>query len=130
MSKIIVIVLISIVLVIGVIWKIRQSGNASYKSISAKEAFSMMQERNDVHIVDVRTPGEFTNEHIQGAVNVPLQTLEAGDFSSLPDKEATLLVYCRSGSRSARASKLLQKQGYSAVYDFGGINNWPYGTVR
>ena len=132
MSKILIIVLILLVLVVGVIWKTRQPNakTGSYEKITAEAAFSMMQEQQDLVIVDVRTPGEYADGHIQGAINVPLQSIEAGDLSLIPDTEQTLLVYCRSGSRSASASKALARQGYTAVYDFGGIINWPYGTVR
>ncbi len=80
--------------------------------------------------VDVRTPSEYAEGHVQGAINVPLQLIEAGDLSLLPDRDKTLLIYCRSGSRSASAAKSLVRQGYTSVYDFGGIINWPYGTVR
>nr|WP_319474534.1 rhodanese-like domain-containing protein [uncultured Sphaerochaeta sp.] len=130
MSKILIIVLILIVLVGGVIWKTRQPKSGTYEKISAETALSMMQEKQDMLIVDVRTPGEFAEGHIQGAINVPLQSIEAGDLSLLPDRDQTLLIYCRSGSRSASASKSLVGEGYTSVYDFGGIINWPYGTVR
>jgi len=130
MSKILIIVLILIALVGGVIWKTRQPESGTYEKITAETAFSMMQEKQDMLIVDVRTPGEYAEGHVQGAINVPLQSIEAGDLSLLPDRDQTLLIYCRSGSRSASASKSLVRQGYASVYDFGGIINWPYGTVR
>ena len=47
----------------------------------------------------------------------------------LPDKAATLLIYCRSGRRSRDAAEKLIALGYENVYDFGGINDWPYETV-
>ncbi len=130
MSKILIITLILLVVVVGVIWKTQQPDSGSYEKITAEAAFSMMKERQDLIVVDVRTPGEYAEGHIQGAINVPLQSIEAGDLSLVPDKDQTLLIYCRSGSRSASASKSLVKQGYTSVYDFGGIINWPYGTVR
>ena len=130
MSKILIIVLILLALIGGVIWKTRQPESGTHEKISAETAFSMMQEKQDMLIVDVRTPGEYAEGHVQGAINVPLQSIDAGDLSLLPDRDQTLLIYCRSGSRSASASKSLVRQRYTSVYDFGGIINWPYGTVR
>ncbi len=74
MSKILIIVLILLVLVVGVIWKTRQPNakTGSYEKITAEAAFSMMQEQQDLVIVDVRTPGEYADGHIQGAINVSL----------------------------------------------------------
>jgi len=48
----------------------------------------------------------------------------------LVDKNAKILIYCRSGNRSATAAKDLIKLGYTNVYDFGGINDWPYEIVK
>ncbi|MBS6311963.1 MAG: rhodanese-like domain-containing protein [Firmicutes bacterium] len=49
---------------------------------------------------------------------------------ALPDKEATLLVYCRSGRRSKDAAQKLLALGYQSVYDFGGVIDWPYELVK
>ncbi len=132
MSKILIITLILLVVVVGIAWSTqqsKQSGN-TYKKISAKDAYAMMQQNNGAVIVDVRTPSEFASGRIKNSINVPLQSIQAGDVSLLPNKNATLLVYCRSGNRSAQASKILADMGYTGVYDFGGIINWTYGTVR
>ena len=48
----------------------------------------------------------------------------------LPDKNAEILVYCRSGNRSRQAGVLLAEMGYTLVYDFGGIQDWPYEVVQ
>ena len=48
----------------------------------------------------------------------------------MPDKEATLLVYCRSGRRSKDAAQKLLALGYQSVYDFGGVIDWPYELVK
>ena len=89
-----------------------------------------MQTGQKLTIVDVRTPAEFTAGHIQGAINVPNETIGSSAPSALADLDATILVYCRSGSRSAQAAKKLLAIGYSNVIDFGGIINWPYEVVR
>ncbi len=94
-------------------------------TITGEEAKLLMDE-SEVTIVDVRTQEEYQQQHIPQATLVPLSQLESGNFEDLPDKDATLLVYCRSGNRSATASEILVQEGYSQVYDFGGINDWPY----
>ena len=99
-------------------------GSASYTQISQDEAMKMMQEQSDCLIVDVRRPDEFAEGHIAGAVNVPNETIEDEAPDALPDKEQTLLVYCRSGNRSKEASQKLADMGYTNVYEFGGINTW------
>jgi rhodanese-related sulfurtransferase len=48
----------------------------------------------------------------------------------LPDKNALILIYCRSGMRAGTAAKQLDKMGYTKVFSFGGIMNWPYEIVR
>ena len=98
--------------------------SASYTQISQDEAMKMMQEQTDYLIVDVRRPDEFAEGHIAGAVNVPNETIEDEAPEALPDKEQTLLVYCRSGNRSKEASQKLADMGYTNVYEFGGINTW------
>lgn len=98
--------------------------SASYTQITQDEAMKMMQEQTDCLIVDVRRPDEFAEGHIAGAVNVPNETIEDEAPDALPDKEQTLLVYCRSGNRSKEASQKLADMGYTNVYEFGGINTW------
>ncbi len=99
-----------------------------YQRITADEAKEMMVEGN--LIVDVRTEKEYNEGHIEGALLVPLADIEAGKLELLPDKEQVLLVYCRSGNRSMTASEILIEEGYTNVYDFGGIIAWPYEIVK
>ena len=100
------------------------SCGASYTRISQDEAMQMMQEQTDYLIVDVRRPDEFAEGHIAGAINVPNEDITDGMPELLPDKNQTLLIYCRSGNRSKEASKKLADIGYTNVYEFGGINTW------
>ena len=102
----------------------------SYRKISAQKAKEMIDSGQSLIILDVRTPGEFAGSHVPDAINIANETIGNERPSTLPDLDATILVYCRSGSRSAQASKKLIKLGYTEVYDFGGIINWPYETVQ
>ena len=77
-------------------------------------------------LVDVRTEDEYGAEHAAGAL--PLEDIEDADLDSiLPNKDAPVLLYCRTGRRSALAAAQLFDQGYTRLYDLGGLNGWPYG---
>ena len=102
---------------------------ASYRQISMDEAITMMEEESGYIILDVRTPEEFADKHIPGAVNIPNETIAAEEIPELPDKDQLILVYCRSGNRSKQASEKLADMGYTNVVEFGGINSWPGETV-
>ena len=102
---------------------------AAYQKISAEEAYEMMASQ-EVVVVDVRTQEEYDGGHIENAVLVPNESIGSEMPEALPDKEATLLVYCRSGRRSKDAAEKLLKLGYQSVYDFGGVIDWPYKLVK
>ncbi len=102
---------------------------ADYHRITAEEAYEMMVSQ-EVVIVDVRTPEEYDGGHIPNAILVPNESIGDDMPEALPDKEATLLIYCRSGRRSKEASEKLLKLGYKSIYEFGGIIDWPYELVK
>ncbi|MDD3902627.1 MAG: rhodanese-like domain-containing protein [Sphaerochaeta sp.] len=106
------------------------SVTAPYRKITPQEAKTLMDSRKDLIVLDVRTPAEFAEGHIEHAINLANETIGSTRPSLLPDLDATILVYCRSGARSAQASRKLLALGYTQVYDFGGILNWPYDIVR
>jgi len=95
-----------------------------YVQISTDEAVTMMAEQEDYVILDVRTPEEYAERHIAGAVNLPNEEIGTEPIEDLPDLDQLILVYCRSGNRSKQASEKLVKLGYTNVYEFGGINDW------
>ena len=96
----------------------------SYTKISQDEAKKMM-EKDDGHvIVDVRREDEFASGHIPGAILIPNESIGTEKPAELPDPDQIILVYCRSGNRSAQASQKLADIGYTNVFDFGGIMTW------
>ena len=101
-----------------------------YQKISPEEAKAIMDGAQPYVLVDVRTRQEYDSGHIQGAVLIPDTQIRQEAARILPDKDAIILVYCRSGRRSEASAKELVALGYRNVYDFGGINDWPYGTVK
>jgi len=89
----------------------------------------IMSEEEEYILLDVRTEEEYAEAHIEGAGLLPYDEIADRAEAELPDKDAVILVYCKSGGRSEIAAKTLAGMGYSKVYDFGGINDWPYETV-
>ena len=102
----------------------------SYNRISQNEAHLMMLENSNAIILDVRTPEEFASGHIKNAINIPNESIGIDIMDKLSDKNATILIYCRSGNRSKQAASKLEKLGYSNIYEFGGINTWKYGIIK
>ena len=102
-----------------------QQGESLYKQITAEEAEQIMETETNYIILDVRTQEEYEEGHIPGAVCLPNEEIGETEIDELPEKEQTILVYCRSGNRSKRASEKLAKLGYTNVLEFGGIQVWP-----
>ena len=106
-------------------------GNATggaYQQITQEEAKEMM-DTQEVIILDVREQDEYDSSHISGAVLLPVGSIDEDTAAEvIPEKDSTVLVYCRSGNRSKTASSTLVELGYTNIYEFGGINTWPYET--
>lgn len=102
--------------------------NTAYHKVTPEEAKEMM-DNETVTIVDVRTAEEYEEGHVPGAILLDNNTIGKEQPEELPDKDAKLLIYCRSGKRSKAASDKLVEMGYQNVYDFGGIIDWPYETT-
>lgn len=133
MSRVFVIALVAVILIVGISrFRSRHSegsGGARYSRITAAQAKALM-EGEDVVIVDVRTAAEFSAGHIPNAINIPVESIGSLRPAALEELDATILVYCRSGSRSAQAARRLLNLGYTTVHDFGGIISWPDALVR
>lgn len=101
------------------------SSKANYHQIDGQSALDMMNNETDYIIIDVRTESEYQQGHIKNAINIPNETIDESVSEILTDKDQLLLVYCRSGNRSKQASEKLAKLGYSNIYEFGGISDFP-----
>ena len=98
----------------------------TYQQITQEEAKDMM-DTQEVIVLDVREQDEFDSGHIPGAVLLPVGTIAEDTAAAvIDDPDTVVLVYCRSGNRSKTASKALADLGYANIYEFGGINTWPY----
>ncbi len=99
---------------------------AMYEQITPEEAKKIMDSGEEYIILDTREQDEFDEGHIPGAILIPYTEIENKAEKVLPDKDAQILVYCRSGRRSKIAAESLAKLGYTNVKEFGGIIDWPY----
>ena len=92
------------------------------ESIKTSEVKTILDNKDENYIlIDVREIDEYNEGHIPGAVNIPVGSITTVDYSF----DKTLIVYCRSGSRSNTAAIKLKNMGYN-VKDMGGILNWTY----
>ena len=98
----------------------------TYQQISQEEAKEKM-DTQEVIILDVREQEEFDAGHIPGAVLLSVGRIsEETAAVVIPEQDSVVLVYCRSGNRSKTASAALAELGYTNIFEFGGINTWPY----
>ena len=104
-------------------------GGNGYKHITQEDALRIMKANPDAIILDVRTREEYDKKHIPNALLVPIDDLRGGDFRKLPNKAATILVYCWTGRHAEDAAKILSDNGYKNVYEFGGLVDWT-GAVK
>ena len=128
MPKTIVFISVAIIALIAIVL-ILTAKHPSYVKITPNQAYELMQSQNNCTVLDVRTPEEFSQGHIPSAILIPDYELAKRAEKELPDKNALILVYCRSGNRSRQAANTLLKLGYTNVKDFGGIIDWPFETV-
>lgn len=132
MKKMLLLVLAAVLAISAVCFAQSPANAEGYQKITPQQAKARMAEPG-VIVLDVRMQQEYDAGHITNAVLLPLPLIEAGDAAVakvLPDKDAEILVYCRSGRRSAIAANALINMGYTNVLDFGGINDWPYEVVK
>lgn len=104
--------------------------DSTYEQITAEQAKTIMDTEKGYVIIDARTEEEFAEGHIENAILIPEYEIANRAEKELPDKDALILVYCRSGRRSKIASEELVKLGFTNVKEFGGIIDWPYEIVK
>lgn len=130
MKKILIATAIIIIALIG-IWILLPNGassgnkasnsNEDSSTIIAQKALENAK-NGRAFIYDVRTPEEFSEKHVETAINHDVEKMQAGTFPSVP-KDSTIYVYCRSGNRSNQAKELMQQNGFTNVTDLGGLSD-------
>ena len=122
------IVLIAIVAILGLggLFVMTQNSNKTDASATSKLALSMRAVKDDVskggQLIDVRTTKEYTSGHIDGAINLSLQDIQAGTMPTVT-KDKPIYVYCHSGNRSSQATSILKAAGYQNIVDLGAITH-------
>ncbi len=98
------------------------------KDVTPQEAFTLIQNNQnnlDFEIIDVRTPEEFGEGHIENAINIDFYSETFRDELDNLDKNKTYLIYCRSGGRSGKALTMMDELNFEEVYNIsGGVVAW------
>lgn len=96
-----------------------------YAEVSAKEAAEMISQSPDLVVLDVRTPEEFAQGHIDGAINVNLRGDDFLEQLAQLDHAATYVLHCKSGTRSAEALEVMKAQEFSSIVHMSeGFDGW------
>ena len=97
------------------------------KKLDFAESHHILSTR-DVVLLDVREEPEYITGHAIGAELLPVDEITRETAAAvIPSEEFPVMVYCRTGRRSARAAQKLEELGYQEIYDMGGLVGWPYG---
>ena len=96
------------------------------RTVTPREARGLMETDTNVVVLDVRTPEEFGGEsgHLAGALLIPVQELQQRVGELAPYRKKAVIVYCRSGHRSAQAASMLSAAGFTVLDVEGGIKAW------
>ena len=121
--------ILMLAIVIGGLFMFMQNGNAN-QTITYQELQNKLNSKENFVLLDVRTQEEFNAGHIPTAILLPYDEINLKASTVLPDKEKEIVLYCRSGRRSAIAKKALVELGYKDVKDFGGISRWQGELVK
>ena len=97
------------------------SGGGNINYVKAKE--KMINE--GAILVDVRSQEVYDEDHIDGAILLPVDDIDKESVTEyVGDEKTTIIVYCKSGKRSSQAYQKLKELGYKNVYDLGAMSNW------
>jgi len=94
---------------------------ANFESIDAKQAIHLLENDDNVTLLDVRTIPEYKSGHLRGATLIPVDALSQNLSMLKQDKDKKIIVYCRTGSRSVSASRILEENGFTPLNVKGGI---------
>lgn len=102
----------------------RKYRNADESSIDYEGVKTILKNDKNAILIDVRSPQEYKEGHLDGSINFPLYDLERNNEKILENKENTIILYCQSGSRSKKALEILKEQGCKSIYQLeGGLDN-------
>ncbi|USG63199.1 rhodanese-like domain-containing protein [Sneathiella marina] len=100
-------------------------GKYGIRHVTAPQAAELIETQKEIVILDVRTPGEFNEGHVAGAINIDYHGDNFAQLIGALDPDQHYLLYCRSGFRSGRTLPLMIRAGLSKISHLdGGINSW------
>lgn len=114
----------------------KTAGNVElvFTDITVDEAKEMLEQSNDYVLLDIRTPGEFAEGYIEGAINIDYYEANFRDELAKLDRSKSYIIYCRSGNRSGKSLRIMKSLGFKRVYNIlGGISKWKssgYSLIR
>lgn len=104
------------------------AGGASDEAITPADVKALMDQGSEFVLLDVRTPEEYAEQHIEGAENLNYEDITADSAAeAITSTDTKVVLYCRSGHRAGIAKDMLKELGYTNVTSMGGISSWPYG---
>ena len=96
----------------------------SFVKVLEKDNFQVLMQQKS-QVIDVRTPEEYALGYIDGAILIDYKASDFQATISALNRNVTYLIYCRSGNRSGKASKVMDSLGFKKIYDLkGGYMNW------
>ena len=116
-----IIIMISLVLLLCGCGEKKEEKGAEITSVTCERALDLQADEGI--LVDVREKDEYEESHLEGAVNIPYTTIKDKIDDYVVDKDSVIIVYCKSGKRSAIAAQSLSEAGYTKIFDLGSINN-------
>ncbi len=92
-------------------------------TVDADTAVGLLDDRDDLTVIDVRTPEEFADGHLSGAELVDIHEPAFADEVNGLDRDGSYVLYCRTGNRSGQAAALMEELGFTEVYNAGGLDD-------
>ncbi|WP_062059839.1 rhodanese-like domain-containing protein [Aquimarina longa] len=110
-----------------IVFSCKQVDNPSTVELITVEEMDSLLQMEKVQLIDVRTPDEFAEGHIEGAINIDFRNKNFEELIIKVDKTKPVAVYCGTGRRSGKCSAYMKKAGFTKIYDLnGGITEWKY----
>ncbi len=109
----------------------QSAGGANQTNMNVQEVNTLLDENKEVVLIDVRTPDEFNQGHLEGADLINFYGANFQDEVAKLDKEKEYVIYCRSGGRSGKAVNMMQQMGFKNVHNMsGGILAWNRANLK
>ena len=118
-------ILVAAISLVAVSFTACNSSNSAIETMSAENFESKLQQTTAPQLIDVRTPDEFNEFHIAGALNIDVNGAGFEEAITALNRAKPLFVYCRGGVRSMKAAEIMEREGFKTIYNLaGGITEW------